>query len=136
MATQRRPSSCWVGVVLLLGVAALSSLAVAATTFPAGSYDSEGYTITFEKTGTFRYVKGDRLMVEGEFAAKDGEISLRDKSGVDACVGPGLNPGTYRWKLDADSLSFTTIHDSCNERIRGLTGQQWKRKPDRGTAAR
>jgi len=35
----------------------LSSLAVAAT-FSAGSYDSEGYTITFEKTGTFHYVKG------------------------------------------------------------------------------
>ena len=130
MATQCRPLSCWVGVVLFVSAAALSSLAVAAT-FPAGGYDSEGYTITFEKTGTFRYVKGERLMVEGEFAVKDGEISLTDKSGVDACLGPRRNPGTYHWKLEADSLSFITIHDSCNDRIRGLTGQQRKRKPDR-----
>jgi len=125
----------WIGVVLFAGATALSSPAVAATRFPTGSYDSGGYTITFEKTGSFHYVKGERLMVDGEFVVKDDEISLTDKTGVDACVGPGRNPGRYRWKLDAGSLSFTTIQDSCNDRIRGITGQKWTRKLDRSTAA-
>lgn len=61
-----------VGVVLLVSVAVLSSLAAAATTFPAGSYDSEGYTITFKiglkNTGTFRYDKGEHLMRKIGFA--------------------------------------------------------------------
>ena len=135
MAALCRPSRCWIGVVLFASAAAFSSPSAASPAFPAGSYDSEGYTITFEKTGHFHYVKGDRLMVDGEFTVKDGEISLTDESGIDACVGRDRNPGTYRWKREGDALSFTTIHDSCNDRIRGITRQQWKRKPERSAAA-
>ena len=130
-----RGRSSWIGVALSVGAAAVSVLAMAATPFPSGSYESEGYTITFEKTGSFHYVKGERLMVDGEFVVKADEIVLTDETGVDACVGPGRNPGRYRWRVDAGSLSFATIHDSCNDRVRGITGQKWTRKRDRSRVA-
>lgn len=116
-------------VVLSLGLMASGALVFATRDFPAGSYDSEGYNLTFNTGGTFRVLKGDRLMVDGEYVVKGPEISLTDKSGVDACTGADRNPGTYRWTLDGDALVFSTIHDPCNDRIRGLTGQRWKRKP-------
>ena len=116
-------------VALALGLMASGALVFAAKGFPIGSYDSEGYNLTFATHGTFRVLKGDRLMVDGEYAVKGAEISLTDKSGIDACTGPDRNPGTYRWKLDGGALVFSTIHDPCNDRIRGLTGQRWKRKP-------
>ena len=53
-------------------------------------------------------------------------LSIADETGIDACVGPGRNPGTYRWKLDGSSLWFSTLNDPCPDRIRGLADQAWK----------
>lgn len=97
-----------------------------ASRFPVGSYDSDAYTVTFAKTGTFRYLKGERLMVQGEYVAHDSTISLTDVKGIDACVGAGRNPGTYRWKLVSGALWFRTVRDACPDRIRGLADQAWK----------
>ena len=36
-----------------------------ASRFPVGSYDSDAYTLTFNRSGAFRYMKGDQLMVGG-----------------------------------------------------------------------
>lgn len=94
--------------------------------FPAGSYDSDAYTLTFAKSGVFRYVKGDQLMVRGKYVVHDSTMSITDQTGVDACVGVARNPGTYRWKLDGSALWFSTLHDECPDRIRGLADQAWK----------
>ena len=108
-------------------MAAVGSLVFAASSFPVGAYHSGGYTLLFEKSGKFRYLKGDRLMVEGEYSTKGNDISFTDQRGVDACLGPGRDTGRYRWKGDEDALSFRKIDDSCDDRTRGLAGQEWKR---------
>jgi hypothetical protein len=97
-----------------------------ASRFPVGSYDSDAYTLTFDSTGAFRYLKGDDLMVRGDYVVYDSTVSLTDESGRDACVGAGRNPGTYRWKLVGGALWFHTVHDPCPDRIRGLADQAWK----------
>ena len=94
--------------------------------FPRGSYDSDAYTLTFEKSGVFRYQKGDQLMVRGKYVVHDSTMSMTDETGIDACVGPGRNPGTYHWNLAGTELWFSTLHDQCPDRIRGLADQAWK----------
>ena len=99
--------------------------------FPVGTYDSDAYTLTFDSTGAFRYVKGDQLMVQGEYVVHDSTVSLTDEKGRDACVGAGRNPGTYSWKLVGSALWFHTLHDACPDRIRGLADQAWQPHPAR-----
>ena len=60
--------------------------------FPFGSYDSDAYTLTFDTTGTFRYVKGDQLMVQGKYVVHDSTVAVTDERGVDACVGRQSEP--------------------------------------------
>ena len=115
---------------ILLGVVpiALSGCASAhlSTPFPVGSYDSDAYTLVFDSSKTFRYLMGNRLMVQGEYVVHDSTISLTDEKGGDACLGPGRNPGTYHWASVGRSLWFRTVRDSCPDRIRGLADQAWK----------
>ena len=122
------PMYSWTRVALALPAFALAldlsgSLA---RRFPVGSYDSDAYTLTFDRTGAFRYLKGDQLMVQGEYVVHDSTVSLTDEKGRDACVGTGRNPGTYRWKLVGSALWFYTLHDPCSDRVRGLADQAWQ----------
>lgn len=114
------------GLALPAFAIALALSGFPASRFPVGSYDSDAYTLTFEKSGVFRYMKGDQLMVGGKYAVHDGTLSITDETGIDACVGPGRNPGTYRWKLAGIALWFSTLHDQCPDRVRGLADQAWK----------
>ena len=91
-----------------------------------GSYDSDAYTLTFDTTGSFRYVKGEELMVLGKYVVRDTAVVLTDESGKDACVGADRNPGTYRWQLVRGALWFHLIKDSCKDRIRGVADQAWQ----------
>jgi hypothetical protein len=97
--------------------------------FPVGGYDSDAYTLTFDSTGVFRYLKGEQLMVQGKYVVHDSTVSLTDEKGRDTCVGTGRNPGTYRWKLMGSALWFHTLHDPCPDRIRGLADQAWQPHP-------
>ena len=97
-----------------------------ASRFPVGSYDSDAYTLTFDTSGTFHYLKGDRPMVQGKYVVNDSTVSLTDEKGSDACVGVYRNPGTYRWQLVRSALWFHTVHDPCPDRIRGLADQGWQ----------
>jgi hypothetical protein len=112
---------------------ALSVFAVAAgparplqSRFPRGSYDSDAYTLTFDTSGTFRYVKGDQLMVQGRYVVHDSTVALTDERGSDACAGTNRNPGRYRWQLVRGTLWFHTLHDPCADRVRGLADQAWQ----------
>ena len=98
----------------------------AAGRFPVGSYDSDAYTLTFDPSGGFRYMKADQLMVQGRYVIHDSTIAVTDEKGVDACVGADRNPGTYRWQLVQKALWFRTIEDRCPDRIRGLADQAWQ----------
>jgi hypothetical protein len=111
---------------LALPAFALGRSGSPASRFPVGSYDSDAYTVTFDSSGAFRYLKGDQLMVQGEYVVHDSTVSLTDETGRDACVGTGRNPGTYRWKLVGTTLLFHTLHDACPDRMRGLADQAWR----------
>ena len=122
------PTHSWprLGLALSAFALALDLSASPTSRFPVGSYDSDAYTLTFDSTGAFRYLKGDQLMVQGEYVVYDSTVSLTDEKGMDACVGPGRNPGTYRWKLLGSTLWFHTLQDPCPDRIRGLADQAWR----------
>ncbi len=114
---------------LLAGAAmALTACGTSArtTAFPLGSYDSDAYTVSFEPSGTFRYLRGDQLMVQGQYLTHDSTVSLTDQEGPDACVGAEHNPGIYIWSAVGDTLQFRMIQDPCPDRIRGLANQAWK----------
>ncbi len=115
-------------LAVLLSVSLGRSLCLAAEAFPSGTYDNEGYTLVFDTSGHFRYLKDEHLLLEGEYHAKGTAVSLTDQRGVDACKGQGRETGHYRWTLDGEYLSFSKIQDSCDERIRGVAGR-WKRHP-------
>jgi len=104
-------------------------IALAEEIIPLSTYDSEGYSLTFEASGHFHYMKGDRLMVDGAYTYNGDEITLSDQSGIDACKGSGREAGRYRWALKGQLLTFTKIADNCSDRIRGLTNQNWKMRP-------
>ena len=91
------------------------------------TYENEGYTLVFDASGHFHYLKGERMLLAGEYRAKGDEVSFTDVSGVDACKGQGRETGRYRWTLDGEYLSFATIQDSCSERIQGVAGR-WKQQ--------
>ncbi len=95
-------------------------------TFPVGSYDSDAYTLVFDSSKTFRYLMGEKLMVQGKFIVHDSTISLTDETGGDACLGAGRNPGTYHWASVDGSLWFHIVQDSCPDRVRGLADQAWR----------
>ena len=105
-----------------------ASLSFAGEGFPRGTYDNEGYTLTFDASGHFHYLLGSRLLLDGEYRAKGNDISLTDQRGVDACKGKGQQTGHYRWAFDGQYLSFAKVQDSCNERIRGVAGR-WRLQP-------
>src|SRR6478672_4188057 len=108
------------GLALSLFALAAGATRFQPSRFPFGSYDSDAYTLTFDTTGTFRYVKGDQLMVQGKYAVHDSTLAVTDERGIDACVGANRNPGTYRWQLVRGALWFHTIHDPCADRSRGI----------------
>ena len=125
------PTHSWprLGLALSAFALALDLSASPTSRFPVGSYDSDAYTLTFDSTGAFRYLKGDQLMVQGEYVVYDSTVSLTDEKGIDACVGTSRNPGTYRWNLVGSTLRFHTLHDPCPDRIRGLADQAWQPHP-------
>ena len=114
------------GLALPACALALGLTAAPADRFPIGRFASDAYTLTFERTGAFRYQKGDRLMVGGVYVVHDSTISLTDERGSDACLGAARNPGTYRWTRVGRALWFRTLHDPCPDRIRGLADQAWQ----------
>jgi hypothetical protein len=120
------PSSMPLALAVLFSALLAGTLAVAAAAFPVATYENEGYTLVFDASGHFHYLKGERMLLEGEYRAKGDEVSLTDVSGVDAC-GQGQETGRYRWTFDGEFLSFAKIQDSCKERIQGVAGR-WKQQ--------
>ncbi len=69
------------GLALPTFAFALGLSGLLASGFPVGSYDSDAYTLTFDSTGAFRYLKGDQLMVQGEYVVHDSTVSITDENG-------------------------------------------------------
>ncbi len=121
-----RSRFAWLALALPILALTRSPAGSPRSPFPLGTYDSDAYTLTFETGGTFRYVKGDRLMVQGRYTVQDTTISITDETGPDACVGADRNPGTYYWRVVRRAVWFRLVQDRCPDRIRGLADQAWK----------
>ena len=100
----------------------------AASDFPKGTFTAGEFTIFFGDKGEFRVSQGEEVPVEGDYTIEKDLVTLIDKRGPLACTGEGMDKGTYRWKYEAEMLTFTKADDKCPGRSAALPSQPWKRK--------
>ena len=96
--------------------------------FPKGTYTAGEFTIFFGDKGEFRVTQGEEMQVEGDYTVDKDLLTLIDKRGPLACTGAGMDKGTYRWKYEAEVLTFTKVNDECSGRSAALPAEPWKRK--------
>jgi hypothetical protein len=106
-------------------VTVLSPAAVAS--FPIGTYDAGGVTLSFGADGAYRVLQGDKAMVEGTFKVDGDSVALTDVSGSFACPASGRT-GVYSWRFDGHALTLTKMSDACEDRANDLTGHPWQKK--------
>ena len=114
---------------------ALSSAALAAGTL-SGTYKTKitgtalggslngTWTIKF-KSGNYTVTDEGIAVVHGKYSIKGTKITLNDKSGKDACPGPGI----YKFKPTGKKLKFTRVSDpneNCIGRVTVLAGSYTK----------
>lgn len=66
--------------------------------------------------------------VEGTYKVTKDEIEFTDEKGTNADKAAG--PGTYKWKLDGDKVTFTKVKDKSKGRSEALTAGAWERKKE------
>jgi hypothetical protein len=116
---------------IALAIATCSALAAPpalAGDFPAGAYTVPGVTLTFEGNGHFRATQKDAMKVEGDYTIDGDQLQITDKSGPWACTKPAEQTGTYRWKAEGDTLTFSKVADTCKDRVDSLTPHPWKKQ--------
>jgi hypothetical protein len=125
MSTQKIRS----GITYTLSVISMLvvPLVVAAPTFPTGKYKAGEISIQFDGHGNVKVSQGDRVLVDGQYIADGDQIKLTDESGPMACS-KGEETGTYRWKHEGGTLTFSKVEDRCDGRSGDLVGRGWKRE--------
>jgi hypothetical protein len=113
-------------LVSLTTCSALVALPLFAADFPAGTYAMSGITLSFDGNGHFRGSQKGEVKVEGDYAVSGDQLKVTDKSGAWAC--PAAQVGTYRWKSDGDTLTFSKVSDVCKDRVGSLTPHAWKKQ--------
>lgn len=104
---------------------AAASSALAAD-FPTGTYTQAGFTLAFDGNGHFRGSQKGAVKVEGDYATSGDQLKFTDRSGAWAC--PASQTGTYRWKSEGDTLTFSKVSDACKDRVGSLTPHAWKKQ--------
>jgi hypothetical protein len=115
---------CAVFIASMLGI----PLASAAPEFPAGKYQAGEVSMQFDGRGHFKVSKGGQAVVDGEYTARADQIKLTDKSGAWACSSKGEETGSYLWKYEGDTLTFSKVEDRCEGRAGDLPQHGWKRQ--------
>jgi len=87
------------------------------------TFMSEKWTITFdgERKFTLR-INGD-LMVEGVYQVNKDKITFNDQGGP--LKSDQNSPGTYKWRLLGERLTFTLVKDPVEDRVTALTNGPW-----------
>ncbi|HWF34715.1 MAG TPA: hypothetical protein VG295_05075 [Solirubrobacteraceae bacterium] len=79
------------------------------------------WTLAF-KSGAYTVTDNGAVVIHGRYTITGDKITLRDKSGKDACPGSG----TYKFALTANKLKFTRVRDpkpACVGRVTVLAGK-------------
>ncbi|MFN8592662.1 MAG: hypothetical protein U0031_14485 [Thermomicrobiales bacterium] len=82
------------------------------------------WNMTFNGDGTFSLSRQDvGQIVTGKFEAGEATLTFTEWTGIIGCnIDPDSgSPATYAWRRSDDTLTLTTITDSCPERLTLLT---------------
>jgi hypothetical protein len=96
--------------------------------FPKGTFSIKGpdgatWALTFDGMGKVVVTADGKEAVEATYKATGDQVEFTDVKGPRA--NPGAGPGTYKWKLDGDKLTFTKVKDGNDGRAGALTSGAW-----------
>jgi hypothetical protein len=101
--------------------------------FPKGTFalklpDGAVWAVKVDGKDTFTVTRDGKEAVEGTYKVTKDEIEFTDEKGPLADKAEG--PGTYKWKLDGDKVTFTRVKDKSEGRSGALTAGAWERKKE------
>jgi hypothetical protein len=96
-----------------------------AAAFPTGTYEAGGVVIDFGSDGRFHVSQGGKSVVEGTYKVAGDKVTLADVSGSSACPRDKAS-GTYIWRIEKSTLTFTKVDDPCDDRSSDMTGHPWQ----------
>jgi hypothetical protein len=81
------------------------------------------WNMTFNSDGTFSLARQDvGQIVNGTFEAQEATLSFTEWQGLVGCpIAEGDEPATYAWREEDETLTLTSIDDTCAERLTLLT---------------
>jgi hypothetical protein len=81
------------------------------------------WNITFNGDGTFSLARQDvGHVVSGTFEASEASLTFTEWTGIVGCpITPDSEPATYAWRQVDETLTLTSVTDSCTERLTLLT---------------
>lgn len=100
-------------VVVLLLAGAPVVIAQESGKFPAGTYESGPFTVTFKDGGKFEVAHSAGGGVTGTYKVTGDKFEVTDEGGDFACPD---TVGKYTWKVEAEKLVMTIIDDACEGR--------------------
>lgn len=92
-------------------------------TFAAKAPDGATWAMTFDGKGKVIVTQDGKEVVEATYKATKDEVEFQDVKG--ALSDKDAGPGTYKWKLDGDKLTFTKVKDGHEGRSQALTSGAW-----------
>lgn len=102
----------------------------AAERFPIGTYETTSggavITMAFDSYGRYTVARDEEFAVRGSYRVSGDEIELTDLRGPRAGMGD-RQTGTYKWHIEAETLTFTLIQDVSPGRKRACA-QPWFRQ--------
>ena len=95
-----------------------------AADFPKGTFTLKGpdgaiWAVKVDGKDKFTVTRDGKEAVEGTYKVTKDEIEFTDEKGPLAEKAAG--PGTYKWKLDGDKVTFTKVKDKSEGRSGALT---------------
>ncbi len=114
-------------IVGSLFLIAMGSVAIAATTFQAGTYTLGNMALIFAEHGKLELRVKDEVVMNGTWKSDGTHLTVTDQSGSYACAAP-VATGVYRWQASGDTLTMIKEKDACDDRSQALDGKSWKHK--------
>jgi sugar lactone lactonase YvrE len=88
-----------------------------------GTFTNSGEELTFNEDGTWFI----RRQNNGSFTVSGKQVTLIDEDNKSDSCPPSQEPGVYEWTLEAQTLTFILVNDSCTTgRIEFFTTGKWQ----------